>query len=69
MGLYYVSTDSASQEIEASTADLAAEEFARGEDAPRWVKDVASLERWLVQVGGYGFIETPDGPRIFDVRP
>lgn len=69
MTTFYISTDSASEEILAATADEAANEFARGEDAPRWVRDVDSLQRWLEKVGGFGCMrnESTD-EELFDIR-
>ncbi len=68
MASYYISTDSASETLEASSADEAAREFAQGEDAPRWVRTVASLERWLRKVGGYGAMRCEDSDEVlFDI--
>lgn len=68
MTSYYISTDSAMETIEATDADAAANEFARGEGAPAWVVDVESLERWLTKVGGYGqMLDEATGETLFDV--
>ena len=68
MTTYYISTDSASEEIKAVDADSAANEFARGEDAPKWVCDAETLERWLRKVGGYGCMrDEASGETLFDI--
>jgi len=68
MTKFYISTDSTNEDIEAVDADIAAREFAESEDAPKWVKTVADLERWLKKVGGYGCMRNEDtGETLFDI--
>lgn len=63
MAIYRISTDAATQEIEAPNADAAAHLFAENVDS------AASLAAWLEDVGGYGSMTCVDtGEIIFRVE-
>lgn len=64
--MIYISTDGGSM-VEAEPYVSLAEALADYDDAPKWVRDVESFERWLNKCGGYGFIEI-DGDRVAEVR-
>jgi hypothetical protein len=57
---YYIYTDSGSEEIKAASLEEALAEWG---EAPKWVRDSRSFERWLNKVGGFGAIQE-DGVEI-----
>jgi DNA-binding PadR family transcriptional regulator len=57
---YYIYTDAGSEEIEAASLEEALAEWG---EAPKWVRDGRSFERWLNKVGGFGAIQE-DGVEI-----
>jgi hypothetical protein len=57
---YYIYTDAGSEEIEAASLEEALAEWG---EAPEWVKDSRTFEKWLNKVGGYGAIQE-DGVEI-----
>jgi len=68
MHTYYISTDAGSQEITAESAGDAVMEFLDDEGGPPWVNSVATLERWLEKVGGYGFMrDETTGEELFHI--
>ena len=64
MHTYYISTDSASMEVEAENLEAALREF---DECPKKVKTASDFEQWLCRVGGFGFI-TEDDIEIARVR-
>jgi hypothetical protein len=57
---YYIYTDACSEVIRARNLKQALEEWG---EAPRWVRNARSFERWLNRVGGFGAIRE-DGVEI-----
>jgi hypothetical protein len=57
---YYIWTDAESEEIKAASIEEALAEWG---EAPEWVRDGRSFERWLNKVGGFGAIQE-DGVEI-----
>jgi hypothetical protein len=51
---YYIYTDAGSEEIEAASLEEALTEWG---EAPKWVKDPLTFEKWLNKVGGFGAIQ------------
>jgi hypothetical protein len=57
---YYIYTDAGSEEIEAASLEEALADWG---EAPKWVKDARTFEKWLEKVGGFGAIQE-DGVEI-----
>lgn len=64
MKTYHITTDSSSQEIEASNITEALKEWG---EAPAKVNNASSFEAWLEKAGGYGSIQE-DGVQIASVK-
>lgn len=64
MKSYYITTDSSSQEIEASNLAEALKEWG---EAPAKVTTAEAFEAWLEKAGGYGSIQE-DGVQIASVQ-